>query len=66
MSYPLDVDDVPVEFVDAVWCDVCGRRGYSDSTMMMRITNARDVIDIWVHSDICFQKWYLRQEEEEE
>ncbi len=64
---PLTEKDVPIEAdSSAVWCGVCGRRGYKDSTMMMRISHASNAFPaLWVHTDICWNKWHLRLEEEE-
>ncbi len=63
MSYPLTEKDVPVEAIgNIVICAVCGHRGYKDSTDMMRIsTRTNDWGPIWVHTDICWNKWHLNR-----
>lgn len=64
MSYPLTEKDVPAES-DVVYCVICGHRGYKDSTMMMRITSQYGATaPVWVHTDICWNKYHLQKVEE--
>jgi hypothetical protein len=59
-SFPISADEYPVAD-SVVFCAVCGNQGDSEDVSMMRVKiEDSDWPTIWVHSDICFTKWFLK------